>query len=100
MSFLAFFQKWAVGALAGTAMVTMGAGYSTINAMQNSIDQQKNMLEQLRSIYSDLEEWKKLSNEYVDYDLNNMNNNRSTLTEEFTRVKNQCKSLNKIFNII
>ena len=88
----------AIGALTGVATVAVIKGDSAKRTIQDSIEKQTNILIQLRLTYSKLDEWRDLSREYVDLDINSMNNNRMTLIEKFVRVRLQCKCLGEIFD--
>ncbi|CAB5208271.1 hypothetical protein RhiirA5_504977 [Rhizophagus irregularis] len=56
------------------------------------------ILEQLQSAYKELKNWKILGKRYIQKDVDGMNNNKITLTDEFVRIKSQCKCLGEIFN--
>ncbi|PKK69467.1 hypothetical protein RhiirC2_748362 [Rhizophagus irregularis] len=76
----------------------MCSAYSTRSKLQNSIEKHISILEKLQSTYKDLKNWKILGKKYILRDINDMNNNRMTLIDEFNRIRNLCKGLDDIFN--
>ncbi|UZO01241.1 uncharacterized protein OCT59_012343 [Rhizophagus irregularis] len=71
---------------------------STRSKLQNSIEKHTSILEQLQSAYKELRNWKILGKRYIQKDIDDMNNNRMTLIDEFVRIRSQCKCLGEIFN--
>ncbi|CAB4433129.1 unnamed protein product [Rhizophagus irregularis] len=99
------YEKWiekaAKAALCFTGVTATGvmySAYSTRSKLQNSIEKHTSILEKLQSTYKDLKNWKILGKKYILKDINDMNNNRMTLIDEFSRIRNLCKGLDDIFN--
>ncbi|CAB5377553.1 unnamed protein product [Rhizophagus irregularis] len=99
------YEKWiekaAKAALCVTGVTATGimcSAYSTRSKLQNSIEKHISILEKLQSTYKDLKNWKILGKKYILRDINDMNNNRMTLIDEFNRIRNLCKGLDDIFN--
>ncbi|PKC59802.1 hypothetical protein RhiirA1_32619 [Rhizophagus irregularis] len=66
--------------------------------LQNSIEKHTSILVQLQSAYKELRNWKILGKRYIQKDIDDMNNYRMTLINEFVRIRSQCKCLGEIFN--
>ncbi|GBB95754.1 hypothetical protein RclHR1_26030001 [Rhizophagus clarus] len=96
------YEKWignaAICATGTASTYIMYNGYSTRSKLENSIQKHTSILEQLQSAYKELKNWKILGKRYIQKDIDDMNNNRMTLIEEFVRIRNQCKCLGDIFN--
>ncbi|CAB5182541.1 unnamed protein product [Rhizophagus irregularis] len=99
------YEKWigkaalCVTGLTGvTTTAVMYNACSTRSKLQNSIEKHISILEKLQSTYKDLKNWKILGKKYILRDINDMNNNRMTLIDEFNRIRNLCKCLDDIFN--
>ena len=78
----------------------MGSEYNAKIKLQDHIKQQKSVLDQLQSAYKELRNWKNLGNRNIERDIDDMNNDRKTLIDEFVRIRNQCKSLGDVFKLL
>ncbi|PKK63202.1 hypothetical protein RhiirC2_758572, partial [Rhizophagus irregularis] len=96
------YEKWigkaAIYATGATTTAVMYNACSTRSKLQNSIEKHTSILEQLQSAYKELRNWKILGKRYIQKDIDDMNNNRITLIDEFVRIRSQCKCLGEIFN--
>uniref|UniRef100_U9TH70 Uncharacterized protein n=2 Tax=Rhizophagus irregularis TaxID=588596 RepID=U9TH70_RHIID len=90
--------KAAIYATGATTTAVMYNACSTRSKLQNSIEKHTSILEQLQSAYKELRNWKILGKRYIQKDIDDMNNNRMTLIDEFVRIRSQCKCLGEIFN--
>ncbi|CAB5315255.1 unnamed protein product [Rhizophagus irregularis] len=96
------YTKWigkaAIYATGATSTAVMYNACSTRSKLQNSIEKHTSILEQLQSAYKELRNWKILGKRYIQKDIDDMNNNKMTLIDEFVRIRSQCKCLGEIFN--
>ncbi|CAB4378238.1 unnamed protein product [Rhizophagus irregularis] len=59
--------------------------------MRQELQKHTSILEQLQSAYKELKNWKILGKRYIQKDVDRINNNKITLTDEFVRIRSQLE---------